>query len=283
MARDGEMTWLPEQHEEQLQLGFRIIDNAFKNKIHSLEQEIRALRLTNEEKTQQVTVLQKKNSSLEVELIESHQRTQQLSEENKELFRTVQALKKQVSRLDDLKKTLMASLSDVEQQAVEDASSLLMSEEYLRSAVPLTAASVTGVPYPRQADAPSPQGNVYYAQPGHSQSNSFLGRPIQLQHTTQQPHNTNSTAALRGSATSLGGGGDAGLGSPGAGVDGKQFFRNARARLSYEAFNSFLANIKRLNNHQQTRDETLDEAQRIFGSEHADLYREFVQLLNRHA
>ncbi len=41
-----------------------------------------------------------------------------------ELFRTVQALKKQVSRLDDLKKTLMASLSDVEQQAVEDASSL---------------------------------------------------------------------------------------------------------------------------------------------------------------
>lgn len=41
---DGtEMTWLPEQHEEQLQLGFRIIDNAFKNKIHGLEQEIRAL------------------------------------------------------------------------------------------------------------------------------------------------------------------------------------------------------------------------------------------------
>lgn len=71
-----------------------------------------------------MTVLQKKNSSLEVELIESHQRTQQLGEENKELFRTVQALKKQVARLDDLKKTLMASLSDVEQAAVEDASSL---------------------------------------------------------------------------------------------------------------------------------------------------------------
>ena len=44
MPADGtEMTWLPEQHEEQLQLGFRIIDNAFKNKIHGLEQEIRAL------------------------------------------------------------------------------------------------------------------------------------------------------------------------------------------------------------------------------------------------
>ncbi|CAD7972365.1 unnamed protein product [Amoebophrya sp. A25] len=242
-AREGsEMTWLPEQHEEQLQLGFRIIDNAFKNKIHGLEQEIRALRLTNEEKTQQVTVLQKKNSSLEVELIESHQRTQQLGEENKELFRTVQALRKQVSRLDDLKKTLMASLSDVEQQAVEDASSLLMSEEYLRSAVPLTAASVTGVP-----------SNVY-----------------------QRPENSSPQNAMRQSGDLLGAGA-----SPG--VDGKQFFRNARARLSYEAFNGFLANIKRLNNHQQTRDETLDEAQRIFGSEHQDLYREFVQLLNRHA
>ena len=71
-----------------------------------------------------MTVLQKKNSSLEVELIEAHQRTQQLGEENKELFRTVQALKKQIARLEDLKKALMHSLNDVEQQAVEDASSL---------------------------------------------------------------------------------------------------------------------------------------------------------------
>jgi len=257
MGESGkEMTWLPEQHEEQLQLGFRIIDNAFKNKIHGLEQEIRALRLTNEEKTQQVTVLQKKNSSLEVELIEAHQRTQQLGEENKELFRTVQALKKQIARLEDLKKALMHSLNDVEQQAVEDASSLLMSEEYLRSAVPLTAASITGVPQQKQQPMVFPMGG------------GFGGAEAAPASPPQQA------------------GGMGGLdaaGSPGASVDGKQFFRNARARLSYEAFNAFLANIKRLNNHQQTRDETLEEAQRIFGSEHQDLYREFVQLLNRHA
>jgi len=257
MGESGkEMTWLPEQHEEQLQLGFRIIDNAFKNKIHGLEQEIRALRLTNEEKTQQVTVLQKKNSSLEVELIEAHQRTQQLGEENKELFRTVQALKKQIARLEDLKKALMHSLNDVEQQAVEDASSLLMSEEYLRSAVPLTAASITGVPQQKQ----QPMGGGF--------GGGFGGAEAAPASPPQQA------------------GGMGGLdaaGSPGASVDGKQFFRNARARLSYEAFNAFLANIKRLNNHQQTRDETLEEAQRIFGSEHQDLYREFVQLLNRHA
>ena len=34
-AMDGkEMNWLPEQDEEKLQLGFRIIQNAFKGKVH---------------------------------------------------------------------------------------------------------------------------------------------------------------------------------------------------------------------------------------------------------
>merc|ERR1719387_1322630 len=65
-------------------------------------------------------------------------------------------------------------------------------------------------------------------------------------------------------------------------VDGKQFFRMARSQLSYEAFNEFLANIKRLNNQQQTREETLEEAKRIFGLNLAHLYNDFEQLLNRH-
>ena len=43
-------------------------------------------------------------------------------------------------------------------------------------------------------------------------------------------------------------------------IDGKAFFRAARGKLSYENFNAFLANIKRLNNHQQSREETLEEA-----------------------
>lgn len=66
-------------------------------------------------------------------------------------------------------------------------------------------------------------------------------------------------------------------------IDGKQFFRQARNSLSYEAFNEFLASIKRLNNQQQSREETLDEARRIFGPENQNLYADFAQLLNRHA
>ncbi|KAJ6916624.1 hypothetical protein NC652_019134 [Populus alba x Populus x berolinensis] len=37
-------------------------------------------------------------------------------------------------------------------------------------------------------------------------------------------------------------------------VDGKEFFRQARSRLSYEQFSAFLANIKKLNGQEQTRE-----------------------------
>lgn len=65
-------------------------------------------------------------------------------------------------------------------------------------------------------------------------------------------------------------------------VDGKEFFRQARNRLSYEQFSAFLANIKELNAHNQTREETLKKASDIFGSENGDLYDAFDGLLSRH-
>ena len=65
-------------------------------------------------------------------------------------------------------------------------------------------------------------------------------------------------------------------------IDGKEFFRQARARLSYEQFSSFLQNIKELNAHRQSREETLQKAKTIFGNENEDLYRAFEGLLSRH-
>ncbi|XP_078175828.1 interactor of constitutive active ROPs protein [Carex rostrata] len=64
-------------------------------------------------------------------------------------------------------------------------------------------------------------------------------------------------------------------------VDGKEFFRQARSRLSYEQFAAFLANIKELNAHQQSRDETLRKADEIFGPHNKDLFASFQSLLNR--
>ncbi|XP_026417534.1 uncharacterized protein At4g15545 isoform X1 [Papaver somniferum] len=64
-------------------------------------------------------------------------------------------------------------------------------------------------------------------------------------------------------------------------IDGKEFFRQARSRLSYEQFSAFLANIKELNSQNQSREETLRKAEEIFGTDNKDLYLSFQGLLNR--
>ncbi|CDI79211.1 hypothetical protein, conserved [Eimeria acervulina] len=70
---------------------------------------------------------------------------------------------------------------------------------------------------------------------------------------------------------------------PTGNADGRAFFRAARSRLSFETFNAFLASIKRLNNQQQDREETLKTAERLFGEANADLFEDFKALLTRHA
>ena len=71
-------------------------------------------------------------------------------------------------------------------------------------------------------------------------------------------------------------------GNAAAVMDGKDFFRQARLRLTYEQFNQFLTNIKRLNDHAQTREATLMRAQDIFGADNDDLFQSFKSLLSRH-
>ncbi|XP_038880309.1 uncharacterized protein At4g15545-like [Benincasa hispida] len=64
-------------------------------------------------------------------------------------------------------------------------------------------------------------------------------------------------------------------------VDGKEFFRQVRSRLSYEQFAAFLANVKDLNSHKQTKEETLQKAEEILGHDNKDLYAIFEGLINR--
>lgn len=66
-------------------------------------------------------------------------------------------------------------------------------------------------------------------------------------------------------------------------VDGKEFFRQVRSRLSYEQFAAFLANVKELNSHRQTREETLRKADEMFGPENKDLFVIFEGLITRNA
>eukprot|EP00850_Spirogloea_muscicola_P004809 SM000021S06442 [mRNA] locus=s21:202898:203524:- [translate_table: standard] len=66
-------------------------------------------------------------------------------------------------------------------------------------------------------------------------------------------------------------------GGGGGGGDGGA----CRSRLKYEQFSSFLANIKDLNAHRQTKEDTLRKAAEIFGADNQDLYVAFEGLLTR--
>merc|ERR1711879_365109 len=161
----------------------------------------------------------------------------------------------------------MDSIQDEHTAAHEhEDNKLYMRDDYLRGSMPLTVAASQGE----------------FAPYSSSRTNS---RPISPQPRQQQQNDQYSLPPIGGD-TNRGlsaGGGHGAATAPAAGgggvggVDGKQFFRQARSSLSYEAFNDFLANIKRLNNQQQTRDETLAEARRIFGPELDSLYKEFEQ------
>lgn len=257
MAEHVSSTVLPEQHEDQIDLGYRMVKNAFNNKVHSLDHELHALRLTKDEHTTQASQLQRKNSQLESDLVESHHRSQQLVEENKELFKTVQQLRRQLGRLEGLKKKVMESLSEEHHNASsheETDHRLYMRDDYLIGSLPLTVAATQG----KDVTRPRPVSQPASPRPAVGSTPRMVGESRSYE---EQP------------------GPEAG----GTLVDGKQFFRQARSNLSYEAFNEFLASIKKLNSQQQTREQTLEEARGIFGPELSYLYKEFEQLLQKHS
>jgi hypothetical protein len=59
-------------------------------------------------------------------------------------------------------------------------------------------------------------------------------------------------------------------------LEGKEFFRQARAQLSYEQFSAFLGSIKELNAGRATREETLQTARELFGVANSHLYGEWL-------
>ncbi|CBZ50910.1 hypothetical protein NCLIV_039850 [Neospora caninum Liverpool] len=205
-----DLSWLPSDAEEQLALGFRIVSNAYKTRYG---------------------VLQKKHSSLEVQLIESTQRGNQLAEENKQLVATIKKLHRDILRLESLKKAVLNSIQEDHSDADESSHKYYAPEDMLQTAAPRTMSEINGV---------DDMGTAFLSKL-NSAEGPFLAAP-----------------------------------NPSTGTV------NARSRMSYENFNLFLANIKKLNSHQQDREETLRNAQRLFGEGNRDLFEEFKVMINRH-
>ncbi|KAK1444239.1 hypothetical protein BgAZ_101450 [Babesia gibsoni] len=107
-----DLSWLPSDADEQLALGFRIISNAYKTRVTSLEAEIRSVRAAAAEKAEQLASFQKKFSSMEVQLIECTQRGNQLAEENRNLITTVKKLQRDIDRLESLKRAVLHSIQE---------------------------------------------------------------------------------------------------------------------------------------------------------------------------
>merc|ERR1719356_1887605 len=117
----GNGSSLPESHEKQVELGMQIVNNAYNGKVQAQQQELQGLKVSSEELKSQAATLQKKNGTLEAELQESQARVSQLGDENKDLFKTVQQLRKKLARLDVLKSRVMESItSAVDEEEIED-------------------------------------------------------------------------------------------------------------------------------------------------------------------
>lgn len=253
-----DLNWLPSDAEEQLSLGFRIISNAYKTRVQSLEAESRALKHQLDDKLVALTALQKKHSSLEVEMIEMQQRAAQLTEENKQLICTVRKLQKDIQRLESLKQAVLHSIQSEERDDdSRSASQLYLSGEYLQTAAPLTMQDINGEP----ATSNDPYSRFT--------RNQDLGVP--------QTPDVSSAMGLSTPSCGL-------KADESSEVDsrGKAFFRQCRTKLGADAFQKFLGLVKKLNGCSLRERETIMEAIRdIHGTENADLFEEFKILTER--
>ncbi|KAK9844816.1 hypothetical protein WJX74_007212 [Apatococcus lobatus] len=170
--------------------------------------------------------------------------------------------------------------------------------------------ALTGMsPYPSSHQHPA--GSSGYPAPGLNGSSAPAAMP-QPSQLSQQPSSARMAAAGTGGSRRPSGNGQSAVnaaGSTAAGtggsthqdvaaaaapamqrqpsqgpttIDGREFFRLARSRLSAQRFGQFLQAIKELNSGAKTREQTLHQAKELFGTSEADLYGSFEELLNQH-
>lgn len=256
---------LPSDPYDQLDLAHRITALAYTQKVANLEAEARGLNQQLTTKNSQIKSLERKVSLMEVEVGEHQEKARQSLEEQAKLvaeknslIATVKKLNRDVARLEGFKRNLMQSLQDDED--------VIREKDY---GAPL--ANELGTDYAAERLVQTVLSQAH----GGSQPPLGGNTPMPSAPPTAPPtaHATPTTAPPGASLTP---------GASPARVDGKEFFRRARARLSYEQFSAFLQNIKDLNAHRRTREEALKRAKEIFGPDGADLYASFEGLLSRH-
>ncbi|XP_042517812.1 uncharacterized protein At4g15545-like isoform X3 [Macadamia integrifolia] len=239
---------LPSDPFVQLDVARKITSIALSTRISKLEFDCSHLRSKLNEKDQIISDLQARVHSLDASLAEiadrvslADQEKESLLKENASLSKTINKLNRDVSKLESFRKTLKQSLEEEEDSSIGSSQAFTKKIPQQES---LSSASFTG-------------GEEAISAP--SKSSSMRSQFLEAGNSFTEDSETDGQTR----------------------VDGKEFFRQVRTRLSYEQFSAFLANVKELNSHKQTREETLRKADEIFGPDNKDLYNIFEGLITR--
>ena len=224
------------------------------------------LRAYTKQQQNQIAALERRVAELEQAARDADERTRQMADEKARVENELKTTQRDLSKLDSFKRSILQSIQDEELPGAGLGG--------------LSAAGLGGADF-TPAVPPSSSASAFRESMANPMASALVGRTPSMPTSPAPPVNVSSATP----ALPTGGGGSPTGGEGGnaaAVMDGKDFFRQARLRLTYEQFNQFLTNIKRLNDHAQTRDETLARAQEIFGSENGDLFVSFKTLLSKH-
>lgn len=257
---------LPRDPDEALRFGLRTIESAYEEKTRHLDHELQQLRAYSKQQQSQISALERRVSEMEMQAREGDERARVLSDEKVQLQQELKATQRDLSKLDSFKRSILQSIQDEDVPGGGAGIGALAGLGGYGGGSDFTpAVSGASATTPFGPGSPAPAtGNPLGGMSGFGSSAgraSFLGASPAVPTGGSSPGGEQNAAAV---------------------MDGKDFFRQARLRLSYEQFNQFLSNIKRLNDHAQTRDETLARAQEIFGAENGDLFVSFKALLSKH-
>ncbi|XP_061359676.1 uncharacterized protein At4g15545-like [Gastrolobium bilobum] len=306
---------LPSDPFEQLNVARKITSIALSTRVNSLESESSALRAELADKDSLISDLQSQVESLDATLSETaeklaraEQDKESLLKENAFLSNTVRKLSRDVSKLEVFRRTLMQSLKEDEENSggAPDIVAKLHSRASITSSSQLgdedASLPNTGNSFAEDRESDAARSRVSHnlllasqtstpriTPPGSPPSLSASVSPSRTSKPVSPRRHSISFSTSRGydrssvfsSSHDSMSSSDTGSQTGRTRVDGKEFFRQVRSRLSYEQFGAFLANVKELNSHKQTKEETLQKADEIFGPENKDLYAIFEGLISR--
>jgi hypothetical protein len=255
----GNYGGMPDDSEEKIQYGFRMILEAHRGRSSTSDNEIRSLRQTIEELKATNATLNKKCAAAEREIMEQQHRNQLLAKDNENLAMANRQLLQRVEKYKRIQQTFSEALENSGHE--EDLTPMaMMSGEYRAPIAPPPAAVSGGAVFSSSATSAS----------------SSIPTPTAVASMQMSPKTATASNGGEQQRQASGGKFDS------AGKDGKQFFRVVRTRLPFEAFNAFLTIIKKLNAHEYTRETAVEEAKKIFGNDNQDLLGDFQALISRH-